>query len=491
MDVLHRHRRWAWPALAVTIVLAAVTLLPALGHTKAMSGPLWTDRLGAAPVPAAITAPNWAEIARLVKPAVVNVSTKRQPEPTSMSGPSMSGPLDDRDRFNDFFKHFFGDQPRRPMQSLGSGFVINATGYVVTNNHVVDGASEVRVKLSDGRDLIAKVAGRDPKTDLALLKVEASGLPVIPLGDSVQLQVGEPVMAIGNPFGLEQTVTTGIVSATGRVIGEGPYDDFIQTDASINPGNSGGPLINARGEAVGVNTAIVSGSGGSVGIGFAIPTNLAKPVVTQLAQGGHVVRGWLGVAIQPVTPDLAKSFGVGDTAGALVSSVMDGSPAQKVGVRQGDVIVRYDGRPVGRVSDLPRAVAETPVGREVPVEVIRDGKYVTLTVKVARLDDKAQQAASVEPASTKLGIAARSLTPAIAQQLGVDESRGVLIEDVEDGGRAQSAGLARGDVIVEVDHQPVAGVDALQGALKRHPAGKPVLILVRREGQSLYLTVPA
>jgi len=476
MKVTTRLTRFTGPALAIFAILLLVAVAPQFGFGRDAQR-LWTERGGGSAPVATAPAPAWVEIARAVKPAVVNVSTR---------GVQKSG-----NDPEDFFRQFGGRAPRRMVRGLGSGFVINADGYILTNNHVVDGAADIRVKFSDGRELTGRIVGRDDKTDLALLKVDATGLPVIPIGDSAKLEVGEPVMAVGNPFGLEQTVTTGIVSATGRVIGEGPYDDFIQTDASINPGNSGGPLINARGEAVGVNTAIVSGSGGSVGIGFAIPTNLAKPVVTQLAQGGHVVRGWLGVAIQPVTPDLAKSFGLGDTAGALVSSVMDGSPAQKVGVRQGDVIVRYDGRPVGRVSDLPRAVAETPVGREVPVEVIRDGKHVTLTVKVARLDDKDQQAASVEPASTKLGIAARSLTPAIAQQLGVDESRGVLIEDVEDGGRAQSAGLARGDVIVEVDHQPVAGVDALQGALKRHPAGKPVLILVRREGQSLYLTVPA
>src|ERR671937_1725014 len=373
MDVVHRHRRGAWPILAVAIVLALVTLVPTLGHTKAINAPLWTDRLSASPPPAAVTAPNWAEIARLVKPAVVNVSTKRQPEATSMSGPSMSGPLDDRDPFNDFFKRFFGDQSRRPVRSLGSGFVINSTGYVVTNNHVVDGASEVRVKLSDGRDLVAKVAGRDPKTDLALLKVEASGLPVIPLGDSGQLQVGEPVMAIGNPFGLEQTVTTGIVSATGRVIGEGPYDDFIQTDASINPGNSGGPLINSQGQVVGINAAIYSESGGSIGIGFAIPANLAKGVVTQLATSGHVVRGWLGVSIQRVTPELARSFGLAESQGALVSSVSSNSPAMQAGLKPGDVIVEYDGRKVASADELPRAVAGTRVGRQVPIVVVRDG----------------------------------------------------------------------------------------------------------------------
>jgi serine protease Do len=477
MKVTTRLTRYTGPALALLAMVLLVAVSPHLGFGRDAQR-LWMER-GAGPAPVATApAPAWVEIARAVKPAVVNVSTRGM----------QKNPAD----ADEFFRQFGGRAPRRMVRGLGSGFVINADGYILTNNHVVDGASDIRVKFSDGRELPARVVGRDDKTDLALIKVDATGLPVIPIGDSSKLEVGEPVMAVGNPFGLEQTVTTGIVSATGRVIGEGPYDDFIQTDASINPGNSGGPLINARGEAVGVNAAIVSGSGGSVGIGFAIPTNLAKPVITQLAQNGHVVRGWLGVAIQPVTPDLAQSFGVGETSGALVSSVVGGSPAQHVGLRQGDVIVRYDGRVVGRASDLPRAVAETPVGREVPIEIVRDGKHITLNVKVARLEDKDEQAANTEPASTKqLGIAARSLTPALAQEMGVDATRGVLVEDVEDGGRAQRAGITRGDVIVEVDHQPVTGVDALQAALKRHPAGKPVLMLVRREGQSLFLAVPA
>jgi serine protease Do len=428
------------------------------------------------------------EIARAVKPAVVNVSTRSTREDSSKAEEMM----------REFFGRGFpggeapGRTPRRNVRGLGSGFVINADGYVLTNNHVVDGASEIRVKFADGRELPAKVVGGDAKTDLALLKVEATGLPVIPLGASAKIEVGEPVMAIGNPFGLAQTVTTGIVSATGRAIGAGPYDDFIQTDASINPGNSGGPLINARGEAIGVNTAIASGGGGSVGIGFAIPTDLVKPIVAQLAETGHVTRGWLGVTIQPLTKELATSFGLPDTSGALVSGVMENSPAARVGLKQGDVITRYDGRAVTRVNDLPRAVAETPVGREVPVEVMRDGKRMSFTVKVAQLEEQDRRAAAAAEAdATKLGIAARSLTPDLARSLNVPDARGVLVERVEDGSRAQAAGLTAGDVIVEVNRAPVATVDALQAALAKQPADKPVLMLVRREGQSLYLTVGA
>src|SRR5215831_18600828 len=301
-------------ALVALALVTGVALGPHLGFTQGPKAPLWTDRPhDAAPAPVAM--PNWVQLAKELKPAVVNVSTKRVEGGTQMKSPFGQG-----DPFEQFFKQY-GEQPRRSVRSMGSGLVINPTGHIITNNHVVEGATEIMVKLSDGRELSAKVLGRDPKTDLALLKVEATGLPTIPLGDSSALQVGEPVMAIGNPFGLEQTVTTGIVSATGRVIGQGPYDDFIQTDASINPGNSGGPLINARGEVIGINTAIFSRSGGSVGIGFAIPSNQAKTVVTQLAETGHVSRSWLGVSIQTLTPELAKGFNIQDAKGALVANV--------------------------------------------------------------------------------------------------------------------------------------------------------------------------
>ena len=474
MKTTTRLGRFTWPAVGLVLLLVALSPLAGFGREAQR---VWTERAAGAPAVATVPAPNWVEIARAVKPAVVNVSVR-----------GMQKGDDGRD---EFLQQFGMRAPRRMVRGLGSGFIINADGYVLTNNHVVDGASEIRVKLGDGRELSGTVVGRDPKTDLALLKVDAKGLPVVPLGDSARLEVGEPVMAVGNPFGLEQTVTTGIVSATGRVIGEGPYDDFIQTDASINPGNSGGPLINARGEAVGVNTAIVSGTGGSVGIGFAIPTNLAKPVVTQLAAGGHVVRGWLGVAIQPVTPELAKSFGVTEATGALVTAVTDDSPAKKAGLQRGDVIARYDGPVVARASDLPRAVAETPVGRAVPIDILRDGQPKTVTVNVARLAEDEVAAATPASEGTRLGIAARSLTPQLAQQLGVPESHGVLVQQVEEGGRGQTAGLTAGDVIVEVDRKPIASVDVLQRALKEHRTGTPLLMLVHREGQSLYLTVSA
>src|SRR5262249_12730001 len=405
----------------------------------------------------------------------------------------LEGSGDEEGQFNHFFRQFFGDQPRRTVRSLGSGFIVNADGYVVTNHHVVDGATEIKGTLADGREMAAQGLGRDSKTDLALLKIDAKGLPLIALGDSTELQVGEPVMAIGNPFGLEQTVTTGIVSATGRVIGEGPYDDFIQTDASINPGNSGGPLINARGQGVGINTAILSQTGGSVGIGFAIPVNLAKPVVTQLANGGHRGGGWRGGGIQPVRGGPAEGVKLSGAEGALVTSVREGSPAAAAGLKSGDVIVEYDGRKVARASELPRAVAETPVGKHVTLKVVRDGTPLTLTATVARLEDIREARANGESNSgaTSLGIVAQKLTPRVAEQAGIPSQRGVLVTDVRDGSRAEAAGFKAGDVIAEVDHRPVAEVADLQTALKQHHAGAPIVFLVRRDGEPMWLAVGA
>jgi len=477
-------RRWAMGSAALAAALALIVLAPRFGFTTGQP-PLWSERSLATPAPAATPALPWVELARALKPAVVNISTKRIEE----GGRPFESPFGEGSPFDQFFGQFFRGQPRRTVRSLGSGFVINPDGFIVTNNHVVDGATEIKVTLADGRELDAKVLGRDPKTDLALLKIAATGLPVIALGDSARLQVGEPVMAIGNPFGLEQTVTTGIVSATGRVIGEGPYDAFIQTDASINPGNSGGPLINEQGQAIGINAAIFTQSGGSVGIGFAIPIDLAKPVLTQLAAAGHVVRGYLGVMIQRVTPELAKSFGLPETRGALVSSVVDGAPAMRGGVKPGDVIVEYDGRKIARSDELPRVVAETPVGREVALGVVRDGKPLSLKVTIAKLVEPEERQAAQAGASPSLGLAVQTLTPGLAQELALPEPSGVLVRGVQDGSPAANAGVEPGDVIKEIDRRPVKSADELRKAMAAHRPGAPVLLLVRRKGGSLYLTV--
>jgi serine protease Do len=476
-------KRWIPGTIALSLVVALVAVLPRLGFTKA-DAPLWSERPTTAAAPAASP---WVELAKSLKPAVVNINTKRVEE----GWQPPQNPFGRNDPFNQYFEQFFRGAPRRTVRSLGSGFIVNSTGFIVTNNHVVDGATEIRVTLSDGRELSAKVLGRDPKTDIALLKVEATGLPAIPLGDSSRLQVGEPVMAIGNPFGLEQTVTTGIVSATGRVIGEGPYDDFIQTDASINPGNSGGPLINAQGQAVGINAAIVSRSGGSVGIGFAIPVNLAKPVLTQLAASGHVVRGYLGVTIQRVTTDLAKGFKLPDAHGALVASVADAGPAKAAGLRAGDVIVEYDGHKLARSDELPRLVAETPVGRDVVLAAVREGKTLTLSARIAKLAEPEARRTAKASAKPALGLAVQTVTPQLAAELGLSAKAGVLVRGVEDGSPAASAGVQPGDVIAEIDRKPVRSVDDLERALAGVKRGAPVLFFVHRNGGDLYIAVEA
>jgi serine protease Do len=479
-------RFWRRTSVAVGLVaLAAVVGVVASRSHGAPAPTLWTDRPVVA-APAAGPPSPWIELARRLKPAVVNVNTTRT-EPVNTE----PGPGRETDPFDQFFRQFFGPQPPHTVRSLGSGFIINPSGYVVTNNHVVDDATEIRVKLSDGRVFPAQVVGRDATTDVALLKIPASGLPVIPLGDSSNLQVGEPVMAIGNPFGLEQTVTTGIISATGRVIGAGPYDDFIQTDASVNPGNSGGPLINVRGQAIGINTAIFTADGGSNGIGFAIPISLAKSVITQLAAGGRVVRGWLGVTTQALTPALARALRAPDSNGALVGSVVPDSPAMKAGLRPGDIIVEYGGRPVDRPEGLSRAVAATPVGRDQSVVVLRDGRRLGLSVTIAELPEQPSRpsVAKAAPEHGALGLAVQSLTPDVARRLGLPDHAGVLVQGVEDDSPAAEAGFQTGDVIVEADHQPVRTVEDLGRVLKAHPPGSPVLFQVHREGDSVFIAL--
>jgi len=482
--------RAAWVGVVAAAIAGLVALAPHLGQTSTPQ-PIWSERPVAVAPAAVAPPPNWVELTRALKPAVVNISTKRVEERGQLQNPfGNQNPFGDNDQFQQFFKRF-GEQPRRTVRSMGSGFIINPAGYIVTNNHVIDGATDIRVKIDDGRELPGKVVGRDPKTDLALLKVEATGLPVIPLGDSTQLQVGEQVMAIGNPFGLERTVTTGIVSATGRVIGQGPYDDFIQTDASINPGNSGGPLINSRGQAVGINAAIFSQSGGSVGIGFAIPVNQAKSVVAHLAASGKVTRGWLGVTIQPLTPELAKGFKVADGNGALVASVQEASPAAKAGIKAGDIITQYDGQKVSQSTDLPRLAAATPVGRQIPVTVVRGGKTVTLNLTVAQMDEPGQAAAVAQSDEERgpLGLTVESVTPSVAKALRLADARGVIVRGVRGGSPAESAGIRPGDIITEVDHQAVADAAQMRRALDKHPTGAPVVMMIHRDGTNLYVAM--
>jgi len=338
------------------------------------AAPFWKELTGPAPLPPGLGV--WVELARTVKPAVANVSTLQRTAP--QGGPE------------EFFRRFFGEPDAGPRgrQSLGSGFIVSADGYVVTNVHVVRGASEIVVRLADHSEHKARLVGSDPKTDIALLKIDASGLPTLAFGDSDQAQVGEPVMAIGNPFGLEQTVTTGIVSAKERFIGAGPYDDFIQTDASINPGNSGGPLVDTRGALIGINTAIFSQSGGSIGIGFAIPVNIAKEVLPQLRAAGRVVRGYLGVAVAPVPPEVRRTLNLPPPRGVLVAQVVPRSPAASAGIAEGDVITAFQDTPIQSPTELTRRVGGTPPETQVSLKVARRGGERTVTVKVGRLSDE-------------------------------------------------------------------------------------------------------
>lgn len=439
---------------------------------------------------------SFADLADKVKPAVVNVSTTSTVTIPGNPFHQFFGPGQEGDRqgdqsgpLNDFFRHFFNEAPDQKMkqQSLGSGFIIDKEGYIITNNHVVDNASEIRVKLSDGRELKAKVVGRDSKTDLALIKISSvfENLPVLALGDSEKMRVGDWVLAVGNPFGLEETVTQGIISATGRAIGAGPYDNFLQTDAPINPGNSGGPLVNLKGEVVGINTAIVSGG---QGIGFAIPSAVAKTITTQLKQKGKVVRGWIGVTIQAITPQLAQSFGMKEPKGALVGDVVKGGPAEKAGMRIGDVIVSFDGKNVKSSSDLPRLVAETPVGKSVPVTVMREGKELQVSVKVEELTEEKVAAQSRAPAES-LGMRVADITPRIRQQLGTTEKTGVVVLSVEQGSLADEAGIQLGDVIIGVNRKSVRSVAEYEAALGSSGKGQPLLLLVKRGRQTFFVTL--
>jgi serine protease Do len=440
-----------------------------------------------APCLPAAAAPDFVVLAEKLKPAVVNISTAKTVKPRRPELPPRRSPYDDY--FDEFFDRFFQEQPQQPRRerSLGSGFIISGDGYILTNDHVVDGADEIKVRLSDGRTFPATVKGLDPKLDLALLKIDAGNhLPVARLGDSGALRVGEWVMAIGNPFGLEQTVTVGIVSAKGRVIGAGPYDEFIQTDASINPGNSGGPLFNSAGEVVGINTVIVAGG---QGIGFAIPVNAAKAIIPQLKETGHVTRGWLGVSVQQVSDDLADSFGLKETRGALVSEVIKDSPAEKAGLRRGDVILAFDDRQIDALNDLPRLVAATPVGKSVKIVVFRDGKTLELRATVGRLDEG--EAPATPGSADRLGFTVVEPTPEIARQHGLEGGRGAMVGRIDPAGPAAAANLRPGDLIIEANGQEVADAEALRALAAKLRQGEVLRLLIRRGNSLFYTTVKA
>jgi serine protease Do len=448
----------------------------------AAAAPFWHEQGDVAP--AAFGVPtNFADLAEQASPAVVNIQTSKT---VTQQAPNV--PRQWEEFFGLPFEEFFGRR-QRTVPSLGTGFVISEDGYIVTNNHVVEDVDTIKVAFDDQRELPAEIVGRDPKTDIALIRVKADvALIALPLGDSDSVRPGDWVVAIGNPFGLEHTVTAGIVSAKGRNIGQGPYDDFIQTDAAINPGNSGGPLLNLRGEVIGINTAINPRANT---IGFAVPVNMAKEILPQLRAAGHVTRGWLGVLIQKITPELAESFGLEGDAGALVSRVDPAGPAADAGIERGDVIVEFDGTGIETMEDLPRKVATTPVGKTVPVVVLRDGKRKTIEVTIGELSEPelAQAEAGGESSgAARFGMAVQDVTPQIAQQLGLEEGDGgVVITGIEPGSAAEEASLRRGDVILEVDRQEVKNVAELKKRLAAADGG--VLLLIRRGESTLFVAM--
>jgi serine protease Do len=437
---------------------------------------------------------SFAPLLKKAIPSVVNVSIIK----TEQTNQQFMSPFGENDPFNDFFKRFYGNQLPKTykMRGLGTGFIIDKDGYILTNNHVVEGADEIKVTLWDKSTFTAKVVGRDSKTDLALIKInDAKDLSPIPLGDSDKMEVGDWVLAIGNPFGFNNTVTAGIISAKYRKnIGTSTYEDYIQTDAAINEGNSGGPLINTSGEVIGIDSAIYSQSGGSVGIGFAIPINMAKELLPQLKKG-KIVRGWLGVAIQGITPELQKKLGLKDTKGALVSDVTKEGPAAKAGLMAGDVIVSFDGKDIDDSSELPMIVAGTAVGKNVKMEIMRNGEKKTLEVKVGELKNTEKAAVAPGPqkekenAGAELGLSAGDITPEIAAQLNLTQKSGVVIEEVDSGSSAEEAGLQVGDVVVEMDKEKISNLSQFNKKLKSYKTGDTILLLVNREGSSLFLTM--
>jgi len=477
--------------ILLALLLAAITL-----PTPAAARHFWQDG-NKVEVPESDSPLRWdtfTKLAERLQSAVVNIATTEtvhHPQMPGMQGMPHRGTP--QDPFQEFFRRFFQGQPGMrgvpprdfKRRSLGSGFIISKEGYIITNNHVVEHADKITVRLNNEHELDAEVVGRDPKTDVALLKIKAhEKLFAAPLGDSDKLKVGEWVMAIGNPFGLAHTVTTGIVSAKGRVIGAGPYDNFIQTDASINPGNSGGPLFNIRGAVVGINAAIISGG---TGIGFAVPINMAKEVVEQLKEHGKVVRGWIGVYIQEITEDLQQSLELKDRDGVLVADVVKGSPAAKAGIHRSDVIIRFDGKAVHKAEELPRIVAVTPVGKKVEVEVIRDGDHKTLELKVGILKEKNE--VSGGSAAKGFGITLQEVTPELAESLDLDEKKGLVVSDIDQNGPAWEAGMRRGDVVLEVNRKEVSTLEDFRKAIAKRDKERPTLFLVKRSGNTLYFGV--
>jgi serine protease Do len=430
---------------------------------------------------------SFSDLARRMGPTVVNI---RVTKAERTAGPGMPGMPDGP--WGDLFRRFFREAPPFPdrfrLQGAGSGVIISPDGLILTNNHVVEGAKQLTVTLADQREYSARVIGGDPKTDLAVVKVEAKEtLRAAALGDSDALSVGDWVVAVGNPFGLSHTVTAGIVSAKGRVIGAGPYDDFIQTDASINPGNSGGPLFNMAGEVVGINTAVMPQG---QGIGFAIPANVAKPLIPQLQSRGRVTRGYLGVSVQSISPELGRALGLHGRKGALVADVAAHSPAQEAGIRRGDVITGLDDQPIEDARALSARVAQAPVGRDVEVSLLRDGVETRVSARVGELQSGQEGLqASAGPTRDRWGLGLETVTPQVARERGLAQEHGALVVDVAEGSPAERAGLREGDLILEVNRHPVKSAADARAALGEAQEGRFLAVLVKRERASLYVVL--
>jgi serine protease Do len=427
----------------------------------------------------------FASVADAIKPAVININTVSK-------GPGLQGRTPFEEFFGEeFFRRFFGEVPERiPQRSLGSGVIVDPTGIALTNAHVVDKATEIEVVTLDGGKHRAKVIGVDKKTDLAVLKLDdgKASFKFAKLGDSDRIQVGDWVLAVGSPFGLQATVTAGIISAKARQLDQGPFDDFLQTDAAINPGNSGGPLVNMQGEVVGINTAIVAGGSG---IGFAIPSNMARKIYSELRDKGRVTRGWLGVSIQPLTPELARSFGSKDAKGVLINEVMPESPAAKAGIKPGDILLEFDGRSMDGTGDLQRAVGFFSPDRTAKVKILRDQAEKLVEVKVGQAPDERQAAQQQRPgggrARSMLGLEVRPVTPEIARQLNLRSTDGVIVYRVEDGTAAAEAGVQRGDIVKQLNGQTIRTMADFERLTRDMKEGDPLTVLLQRGAMSLYV----
>lgn len=480
-DPICKHNRTTRKAF-VTVLMTTALILTILIFYPTSN--VWAVSMDQSAIPE-----SFSKLAETVSPAVVNISTVKT---IKGGGPVFrhfhQNPRGDQDPFKDFFDKFFGNEQQREFKqrSLGSGFIIDNDGYIVTNNHVIANADEIKVKLNSGKEYDAKIIGRDPSTDIALIKIKAdSSYSVVKLGDSDALKVGEWVVAIGSPFGLEHTVTAGIVSAKGRVIGSGPYDDFIQTDASINPGNSGGPLINMKGNVIGINSAIIASG---QGIGFAVPVNMAKDVIKQLKEQGEVTRGWLGVGIQDINDEMADYYGIKDKEGVLVSKVFPGDPADEAGIKTKDIITEVNGQKIKSSHELTRIIADFHVGEKVKIKVLRDGKEKTFTVKIAkRQQDKIASSNMPYKKQEVFGIQVSDLTPEIANRLNLQDTEGVVVTDVQSGSQGDDKGVQISDIIKEINHQSINSVDDYNNAINKVKKGDTVSMFIKRANAGFFV----